>query len=92
MKVSGQLQVTANLPPGERNRGTYLIGCRVGPRASQDVVAKKKSPCPCRELNPVFQPVGQPLYSLNLENHNSNLTNADGKYGETEAVDDWASF
>jgi len=46
--------------PRERDPGTHWIGGWVGPRASLDMVLKRKIPSPCQALNPnhlVIQPV-----------------------------------
>jgi len=38
--------------PGKRAPVTHWIGDWVGPRIGQDVVEKRKTLCPCHELNP----------------------------------------
>jgi hypothetical protein len=49
--VSFMIQSTT---PCERDSSTHSMGGRVGPRASLDIVEKKKF-CPCREMNPGCQ-------------------------------------
>jgi hypothetical protein len=52
MEVGGQIHTLATLTPGETAPSTHLIGGCVGPTASLDVVAKRKTPCPFQDLNP----------------------------------------
>jgi hypothetical protein len=44
MKVSGQVLVSAALPPGVRARDIKWIGGWVDPRAGLDAVTKRKNP------------------------------------------------
>jgi hypothetical protein len=64
--VSGQLQATAALPPGERAPGTHWIGGRVGPSAGLDDVEKRKFLILLGlELQPLRHPaLSQSLYQL----------------------------
>jgi hypothetical protein len=38
--------------PGALSRGTHRMRDWVDPRVGLDTVAKRETPCPCRELNP----------------------------------------
>jgi hypothetical protein len=50
MKVSDQLHAMTALPPGKEPWVPW-IGGLVGPRAGLDMVAKRKIPNPCQEMN-----------------------------------------
>jgi len=52
MEVSDQVHAPAALPPSERAPATCWIGGWAGPRASLDLVVKRKIPSPCRDSNP----------------------------------------
>jgi hypothetical protein len=55
-----------NFMPQERAPAIHFIRGCLGPRAGLDVVAKKEVLSPAAFPNPIFQPVAQPLYWLNL--------------------------
>jgi hypothetical protein len=51
MEVSGQLHALAALPLGKEQLVSHWIGGWMGPRASLDMVAKRKIPSLCWESN-----------------------------------------
>jgi hypothetical protein len=57
MKVSGQLDALAALPPGKKFPETHWIGGWVGHSARLDVVVRRKYPCLAGYQTPVVQPV-----------------------------------
>jgi hypothetical protein len=64
MEVSGQLQASAPLPPGDRASSIHLIGGWVDPRAGLVAVEERKITCPCRESNPDRPVRSRSLYRL----------------------------
>jgi len=59
MEVSGQLHALAALPLGKEQLVSHWIGGWMGPRASLDMVAKRKNPFPAPAGNQTL--VIQPL-------------------------------
>jgi hypothetical protein len=75
MEVSGQIQATAALHPGNEPPGTHWIGGWVDPRASLDDVEKRKFlTLPGLELRPFGrQARSQSLYRLRYPGSHNQL-------------------